>query len=704
MVEISLLRYPVQIAMTVACFSAATEPSIPTLISNFDPARMKLKKTSVAPLLRLLLLASCFPGLAYGLAPSSPALEPHDASLSQLEQRAADIDAELNQLAHYSLRSGVGSIGYRSAAHLEPEHTEWVQIQLEADTPIDQIVLVPTIWRDTKSGFKADGFPLQFRIIAGTAHDPEGSVIASFNEDSHILPRIAPLLIQAATTASWVRVEASILSSRQFDGIYNLELSEIMIFNGPENVALHQPVTISSMGYSESGARKKAFLVDGFMPYMMDAGRGEGTIAFLGMASSDAQPSISIDLERVHALNRIQLHAIDFNDTIPQATPAGYGQPVRLLVEGAQKADFSDAVPLTEYRRESIYDVGPILTQRLPETRCRFVRLTSLEPYIFDEDNEYQAQMGFAEIELFSDGQNVALHKPATDLMLDDSWRSLAALTDGNNLYGQILPVRQWVEELARRHDLENERPLVAAELNRRYARQKILLQGFIWLTALLVVGIGFIILIERMRHMRHAVRIKERFAADLHDELGANLHTIGLLSDLSKELIHSPDKLSKLLDRIRIFTDRSGTAARYCTNMLEAKGICEDLVDEMQRSSRRLLTDLDYKIAFSGEDLLHSLRPRTRIDIFLFFKECLVNILRHSGATKVSILLVATKKNICLTVTDNGHGIDSSQDQVPASIRRRARLLRSRVVAEHPTEGGTRISLTVKPRKFRIL
>jgi len=665
---------------------------------------MKLKKTSVAPLLRLLLLASCFPGLAYGLAPSSPALEPHDASLSQLEQRAADIDAELNQLAHYSLRSGVGSIGYRSAAHLEPEHTEWVQIQLEADTPIDQIVLVPTIWRDTKSGFKADGFPLQFRIIAGTAHDLEGSVIASFNEDSHTLPRIAPLLIQAATTASWVRVEASILSSRQFDGIYNLELSEIMIFNGPENVALHQPVTISSMGYSESGARKKAFLVDGFMPYMMDAGRGEGTIAFLGMASSDAQPSISIDLERVHALNRIQLHAIDFNDTIPQATPAGYGQPVRLLVEGAQKADFSDAVPLTEYRRESIYDVGPILTQRLPETRCRFVRLTSLEPYIFDEDNEYQAQMGFAEIELFSDGQNVALHKPATDLMLDDSWRSLAALTDGNNLYGQILPVRQWVEELARRHDLENERPLVAAELNRRYARQKILLQGFIWLTALLVVGIGFIILIERMRHMRHAVRIKERFAADLHDELGANLHTIGLLSDLSKELIHSPDKLSKLLDRIRIFTDRSGTAARYCTNMLEAKGICEDLVDEMQRSSRRLLTDLDYKIAFSGEDLLHSLRPRTRIDIFLFFKECLVNILRHSGATKVSILLVATKKNICLTVTDNGHGIDSSQDQVPASIRRRARLLRSRVVAEHPTEGGTRISLTVKPRKFRIL
>lgn len=667
---------------------------------------MKLKQTSVAALLRLLLLASCFPVLACGLAPRSPALELYDASLSQLEQRAADIDAELDQLAHYSLRSGVGSIGYRSDVHLEAEHTEWVEIQLEADTPIDQIVLVPSIWRDTKAGFKADGFPLQFRIIAGTAKDAEGTVIALLNGDSKILPRIAPLLIPCSTTASWVRVEASILSPRQFDGKYNLELSEIMIFNGSENVALHQQVTISSIGNPEGGARKKAYLVDGFVPYLMDAGRGESTVAFLGAASIDAQPSITIDLERTYSLDRIQLHAIDFNDTIPQATPAGYGQPNRLLVEGAQQADFSDAVPLTEYRKGSIYDVGPILTQRFPKTRCRYVRLTALEPYVFEEDKGHQhhARMGFAEIELFSDGQNVALHKTATDQKLDHSGRDLAALTDGSNLYGEILPVRQWVEELEHRHDLANERPLVAAELNRRYARQKVLLQGFIWLTVLLVVGIGFIILIGRTRRIRQVSRIKERFAADLHDELGANLHTIGLLSDLSKELIHSPEKLAKLLDRIRIFTERSGTAARYCTNMLEAKGICEDLVEEMTRSSKRLLSDLDYKITFTGEDLLHSLRPRTRIDIFLFFKECLINILRHSGATKVSIILVATQKNICLTITDNGYGIDSSKDQVPASIRRRARLLRSRVVAEHSAEGGTRITLSVKPRKFRIL
>lgn len=678
-----------------------------TLTELAKPSRFPFQMKQMHDHLTILqLFAVLFLCSASNATESAPLPNLKNSSLSQLEQRAEAIERELDQLAHYSLRSGVGAIGYRSDVYLRAEQREWIEIQLEAPTAIDQIVLVPSIWRDSKAGFKADGFPLKFEIIAGTEENPEGTVIAAFNEHSNILPRIAPLLIRCATVASWVRVEASLLSPRQFDGQYNLELSEIMIFNGETNVALHRPVSTSSSIDRTKGARKKAYLVDGFTPFLMDAGRGQGTVAYLGATSINAQPSITIDLEDRYSLDRIQLHTVDFNDTIPQSTPAGYALPERLLIEGSQQADFSDARTLVKYQRKSIYDVGPIIIQAFPTTECRFVRITALEPYVFKEDNQnqFQARMGFAEVEIFSGDNNVALGKKATPHQLDDTGRLLSSLTDGSNLYGQILPIRQWLEELARRHDLENERPYVASKLKHRYAFQKSMLQVLIWLTVLLIVGIAFIILIERARRVRQISRIKERFAADLHDELGANLHTIGLLSDLSKELIDSPEKLSKLLDRIRTFTQRSGTAARYCTNMLEAKGICEDLVEEMKCSCRRILSDIDYDIEFSGEKLLHELKPRVRIDIFLFFKECLINILRHSEATKVSIRLVATPKNICLTITDNGHGIDSGTGKVPASNRRRARLLRGRVTAEHPEQGGTRISLIIKPRKFCIL
>ncbi|MFK7911722.1 MAG: ATP-binding protein [Akkermansiaceae bacterium] len=666
---------------------------------------MKPTITSVTTLQLLVVLSF---SLLIGATQSSPALnlkQLDKASLSGLEQRAATINKQLEQLAHYSMRSGVGAISYRSKPYSEPNHTEWVQIELGQETHVDQIILVPALWRDTKAGFISDGFPVRFKITAGIGKDTSGTVIASFSKEDELLPRIAPLVIPCSITASWVRVEVTELSARLYDGKYNLELAEILIFNGQENMALHRPLTTSSDTPNERGARKKSFLVDGFSPYLMDSGRGIRSIAFLGRTKEINQPSITLDLENTHPLNRIHLHSLDFSHTVPHATPAGFATPLRILVEGANRADFSDAISLVKYHQKSIYDRGPIIIRRFPETPCRYVRLTATQPYIFEEEGESRYLMGFAEIELFSKGLNVAANKIAVSNLMQNPQqiRSIESLTDSSNLYGQILPTRQWMQELALRHELEKELPLINQQINHRYTDQKTLLRRMIWLVALLIVGIGFMILIGRMLRMRQATRIKERFAADLHDELGANLHTIGLLSDLSKQMIHAPEKLTKLLDRIRDFTERSGTAARNCTNILEAKGICEDLVDEMTRSSRRLLTDLKYDISFSGENLLLKLTPRRRIDLFLFFKECLTNILRHSGATQVSIDLTAEKNNIILTITDNGHGIESEKDTAPASLRRRARLLGGRAAVEHPFEGGSTITLKLKIRQFRI-
>ena len=73
---------------------------------------------------------------------------------------------------------------------------------------------------------------------------------------------------------------------------------------------------------------------------------------------------------------------------------------------------------------------------------------------------------------------------------------------------------------------------------------------------------------------------------------------------------------------------------------MIAAKGLCEDLTEEMRRDSRRLLADLKHSITFSGEELLPRLSRRKRMDLYLFHKEALVNVLRHSGATEASTRL----------------------------------------------------------------
>ncbi|UCE48367.1 MAG: hypothetical protein JSW47_22570, partial [Phycisphaerales bacterium] len=239
-----------------------------------------------------------------------------DLSLSRLEQGLSTIDSELKQLAQYSLRSGVGPVGYRSQTYDHSANTEWIRIELDQETPIDQIVLVPTVWRDTEKGFIADGFPLEFSIMAGTSDDPNSTFIARFGARDHLLPRIAPLIVPCAgTTASWIQIEATTLSPRAWDGRYILQLSEIMVFNGTENIALNQSIQTSSPISEESPARSARFLVDGFVPYLMNAYQGDQSIAFLGASDMGQHPTLSIDLGAIHPLNRIHLHAVDLSDT-----------------------------------------------------------------------------------------------------------------------------------------------------------------------------------------------------------------------------------------------------------------------------------------------------------------------------------------------------------------------------------------------------
>ncbi|HUV63016.1 MAG TPA: histidine kinase, partial [Sedimentisphaerales bacterium] len=580
-------------------------------------------------------------------------------SLPRLEQRLATIDSDLEQLAHYSLRSGIGAIGYRSWAYKTAKHMEWVEIELDRDYPIQEIVLVPTIWRDTKKGFQSDGFPAAFRILAGTIGDHTGTVVAEYHSTDDILPRIASLVIPInEVAASWVRVEAMRLSTRAFDRRHVFQLAELLVFSGTENVALRQPVKTSSNQQDIAGAWDQRFLVDGFLPYLMDSAQGSQSLAYVSVVGE--KPILTLDLGQPYPLSRIHLHAIDQSDTVPQAHAGDLGIPHHLRIEGASRPDFSDAAILLDVLRENIYDTGPIMMWRISEHTCRYVRFFEVESDYSPEIRPGQFRIGFAEIELFSKGTNVALNKPVqASSVTREPFRSLTSLTDGYNLYGRILPVRNWVEQLALRHDLETERPQVLEELSRRYARQKTNLTWMSWLAALLTAGIGFTFLIDRILRLREIAQIKERFAADLHDELGADLHTIGLLGELiEKKAVDLPKDIEKCLHQIRAVSKRSGIAVRHFINRQDDKELYTGLIADMQRAAQRIVVDLEQDITIEGEEVLNRLKPRARADLFLFYKECLINICRHSGATQLDTHLTATKKEIHLTISDNGRGI----------------------------------------------
>ncbi|MDQ8182947.1 histidine kinase [Pelagicoccus sp. SDUM812005] len=644
--------------------------------------------------------------LAGWLTSPSTAQPIHQRSLGQLEERLANIDSERSQLAYLTLRSGVGSLGWQSQLHSEADHTEWARIDFSQPQTIEQVTLVPILWRNTQTGIQADGFPTRFQVVAGDSEESTGTVLASFDDPSELLPRTAPLVIPLPpTTAKWIRVEASELSPRALDGKFLFQLSEILAFSGEDNVALHQSVTVSS---SEKRRVQRSIpaktLVDGVTPYLINSPQLPGSTAYVAFYHTGPQASLTLDLKKSVPINRIHLHAADLSENIPQVHHSDYGIPKHLIIEGSTRPDFADPIPLVEYERDTIYDGGPTLAWRFPETNCRYIRITAIDGYKAPEAQERWRCIGFAEIEVFSGGANVALGTPVhLNLQPPSQEGSLASLTDGRNHFGTILPVREWMEQLARRHDLERERPLVEAERDKRYARQKTMLRIMSWIAAALAVAIVISMLLNRIFHLRRTAQLKERFAADLHDELGADLHTIGLLSDLAQSSRDDPQKLDTYLQQIRSATEETGTAVRHLADMQSATPY-PNLETTMKQIANRVVVHLQHELSIQGEDQFDQLPAGARSDLILFYKECLINICRHSEATKLRTTLAAKGRTIHLAISDNGQGItDNDSTQVPKSLQRRAKLLGGKVTVETSAITGTTIHLKLRQRRFGI-
>ncbi|WP_338686309.1 ATP-binding protein [Haloferula helveola] len=622
-----------------------------------------------------------------------------DHSLRELHDRQRAIDLELQELSHATLNSGIGAIGYRSINYLDADHPEWIEIDLGREVEIDEITLVPTLWRSMRSGFVSDGFPQALRVIVGSDGPADNTLVADIPDTSHLLPRVAPLILPAGgTKGSRVRIEVDRLGTRAFDNQHILQLAEVLIFSGEENVALHREVR-SSSNSTDLLAWNRDCLVDGILPYLMNSGRGVASLAYVSPTTLGDEPSMTLDLGAPVEATGIRLHAVDQTDTVPQAFSGDFGLPGSVRIEASDHEDFSDPLPVTIAELGSLYRIGPIMEWSFPTTTARYWRLTAIDPFVSSEAGRLAARLGFAEIEILDQGVNRALNAiPTTSFPEAPSSRRISSVTDGHNLYGTILPLRQWLNELARRHELEAKRPAVATAIARKNLQIRKQLTLMIGLTGLLAIAVVGVALYSKFKAVRLERRIRERISANLHDELGANLHAIGLLGDLAKDSVDSKDDLLDIVDRIRSLTERTGSAARNCANMLAAKGVCEDLVEDLSRDSDRILADLENSLSVRGQEHLHQLTRRKRMDLYLFHKEALVNVIRHSGATTVETVLESVPGKVSLRITDNGKGLDGAP---PASLRRRAQLMGAELSIEQPEAGGTCLFLNLKTRRL---
>lgn len=165
--------------------------------------------------------------------------------------------------------------------------------------------------------------------------------------------------------------------------------------------------------------------------------------------------------------------------------------------------------------------------------------------------------------------------------------------------------------------------------------------------------------LAERRREIEQE---RARVAHDLHDDLGAGLTEVNMLTSLVKSTTTS------LEEKHRYLGELTETASRMVTSLDEIvwavnprNDTIASLASYFGSYAQRLL---DLASVSCGLDIAHDLPehpldPKFRQELFFAFKEALTNIVRHASATQVWLRISVRGDTLVVEVSDNGHGFD---------------------------------------------
>jgi signal transduction histidine kinase len=194
--------------------------------------------------------------------------------------------------------------------------------------------------------------------------------------------------------------------------------------------------------------------------------------------------------------------------------------------------------------------------------------------------------------------------------------------------------------------------------------------------------------------------KIRNRIAQDLHDEVGSNLSSISLMS----ELIQRDGKINKddfeKIQRIRKVAKGSSQAMRdivWLTN--PSSDNIKDLASKMNEVANNMLGGLDWQFDFPRNLSEINLIPEVKRNLFFIYKESLNNILKHSGAKNVKIKLGFDDQHISLTIKDDGKGFNATQG-FPGNglknLQNRANEINGLLTLNSSPGKGTALSLEV--------
>jgi ligand-binding sensor domain-containing protein/signal transduction histidine kinase len=207
--------------------------------------------------------------------------------------------------------------------------------------------------------------------------------------------------------------------------------------------------------------------------------------------------------------------------------------------------------------------------------------------------------------------------------------------------------------------------------------------------------------------------RVRTRLATDLHDDIGASLSEVAVLSEVIKRRVNQSLPVAEPLALI----------GEVSSEMLDAMNdivwannprydSLRDLTQRLRHFTLELLEarDIAFTLSLPDDDVELQLSAELRQHVFLIGKEAVNNLARHSGATRAEIDLIIADGWLTLRISDNGCGFKpeaaAGGNGLKSMQARAAELDGELTIAATPGK-GTKLHLRVpltRRRKFSHL
>ncbi|UCF64439.1 MAG: hypothetical protein JSW33_01020 [bacterium] len=158
--------------------------------------------------------------------------------------------------------------------------------------------------------------------------------------------------------------------------------------------------------------------------------------------------------------------------------------------------------------------------------------------------------------------------------------------------------------------------------------------------------------------------QMRSRIASDLHDEIGGNLSSIALLGQVLLEKLRPKPSLKNKLQEIPRIARLTAESMRDIVWFINPENDDMDrLLAKMRETANLMLDNLNFSFNTPQGGIILETDLDFRRNLYLIYKECLQNVVKHSRAQHVEIEIQQLNHAIKFRITDDGVGFDISRE-----------------------------------------